>query len=220
MMSDREIKEAVLRELTWDTQVEATEVGVEVDHGVVTLTGTVSSYGKKSAAQNAAHQVFGVYDVVNVIEVNVRGKQARSDTELAHMVRQSLEWDGRVPDDRITSTVEHGVITLEGRVDVWAQCEKAERTVRHLTGVTEVINRIQVAPPIIAPSQVQQTIQDALARRATHEAKYIRVGVEGGTVTLSGRVQSWLEKRAILGAVSHAPGVQAVNDQLRIGLSR
>lgn len=60
-MNGHEIKQAVLHELALDTQVEDTEVGVEVDRRVVTLTGTVSNYGKRWAAQNAAHQVAGVH---------------------------------------------------------------------------------------------------------------------------------------------------------------
>jgi osmotically-inducible protein OsmY len=35
-------------------------------------------------------------------------------------------------------------------------------------------------------------------------------------VTLTGAVKSWDEKKAILGAVSHAPGVTAVRDHLLI----
>lgn len=33
---------------------------------------------------------------------------------------------------------------------------------------------------------------------------------------MSGPVRSWAEKRAILGAVSHAPGVRAVEENLFI----
>ena len=44
MSLDSEIQQAVLRELHWDTRVDETDVGVEVDHGVVTLTGTVDSF--------------------------------------------------------------------------------------------------------------------------------------------------------------------------------
>jgi BON domain len=40
-----------------------TDVGLEVDDGVVTLTGTVSSWAKRHAAQEAAHRVAGVLDV-------------------------------------------------------------------------------------------------------------------------------------------------------------
>src|SRR5690349_5074708 len=44
--SDTQIHQDVLRELHWDSHVGDTEVGVEVDQGVVTLTGTVESYAK------------------------------------------------------------------------------------------------------------------------------------------------------------------------------
>ena len=67
--TDSEIQQGVLRELKWDTRVEETEVGVGVNRGVVTLTGTVSSWAKKMAAQEAAHRVAGVLDVANDIQV-------------------------------------------------------------------------------------------------------------------------------------------------------
>jgi osmotically-inducible protein OsmY len=59
-------------------------------------------------------------------------------------------------------------------------------------------------------------IEEALERRAEREAKRINVEVVDSTVTLSGSVRSWAEKRAILGAVSHAPGVRAVDENLFI----
>src|SRR5512143_1737873 len=91
--SDSEIQQEVLRELKWDTRVEETEVGVTVERGIVTLTGTLASYGKKLAAQEAAHRVFGVLDVANDIQVRVTGSTGRTDAEIAHAVRNALEWD-------------------------------------------------------------------------------------------------------------------------------
>ncbi len=69
--TDEQIHHDVLKELRWDTRVEETEVGVEVDEGVVTLTGTVSSYAKKLAALEAAHRVSGVLDVADDIKVQI-----------------------------------------------------------------------------------------------------------------------------------------------------
>src|SRR5262245_26051214 len=103
--SDSQIQQEVLQELKWDTRVEETEVGVEVDQGVVTLTGTVSSYAKRLAAQEAAHRVIGVLDVANDIQVKVPGGLTRTDTEIAQAVRRALEWDIWVPDGRIQSTI-------------------------------------------------------------------------------------------------------------------
>ena len=114
--TDSQIQQDVLRELKWDTRVEETDVGVEVDRAVVTLTGTVSSYAKRMAAQEAAHRVAGVLDVVNDIQVHLPGSLARTDTEIAQAVRHALEWDVVVPDTQIRSTVSDGWVTLEGDV--------------------------------------------------------------------------------------------------------
>jgi osmotically-inducible protein OsmY len=216
MRSAEEIQHAVLRELAWDTRVEVAEVGVEVSEGVVTLTGLVRSYGEKLAAQEAAHRVAGVHDVVNAIEVKALGAKARSDVELAHMARHVLEWDALVPDEGITLTVDSGWITLDGTVNMWAQRDEAERAIQHLAGVQGITNLITVEAPDLKSQDIRLAIQEALWRRATREANHIEVDVENGQVTLSGRVQSNEEKRAILGTIRHAPGVRVIHDQLRI----
>ena len=140
--TDTEIQQDVLRELKWDTRVEETDVGVEVDAGVVTLTGTVSSWGKRHAAAEAAHRVRGVLDVANNIVVKLPGTPGRTDTEVAHAVRNALAWDVFVPDTQIRSTVSDGVVMLDGEVDTWAQAEDAERAVRNLDGVRAVMSLI------------------------------------------------------------------------------
>src|SRR5687767_1100126 len=150
--TDAEIQQAVLRELKWDTRIHETEVGVEVDAGIVTLTGTVSDYGKRFVAQEAAHRVAGVLDVANDIQVKVPGTAGRTDTEIAGAVRHALEWDFRVPDERIQSTVSEGSVTLEGEVDYWSQREDAEKAIRNLACVRGINNRIEIKPSDVAPS--------------------------------------------------------------------
>jgi osmotically-inducible protein OsmY len=78
-----------------------------------------------------------------------------------------------------------------------------------------VTNKITVSAPV-EPERVQFLIEDVLERRADREAKRIKVKVDEGEVTLTGSVKSWDEKKAILGAISHAPGVTAVRDHLFI----
>src|SRR6266542_277176 len=89
--------------------------------GVVTLTGVVSSYAKKLAAQEAAHRISGGLDVANDVEVRPDGVFVRSEADIARAVRHILEWDALVPDEPIKSTVSHGWVTLEGDVDFWHQ---------------------------------------------------------------------------------------------------
>jgi osmotically-inducible protein OsmY len=214
--SDRQIQQEVMRELRWDSRVDETEIGVEVDKGVVTLTGTVNSYAKKLAGREAAHRVTGVLDVADDVRVKSQGSRERTDTEIAHAVRTSLEWDAFVPDQKIRSTVTEGFVTLEGEVATLREKEDAEAAVRNLAGVRDVRNRLFVAAVKADPVKLREAIEEALERRAEREAERIRVSVEEGTVTLEGKVRTWPEKQAILGAVSHAPGVREVRDKLAV----
>jgi osmotically-inducible protein OsmY len=213
--TDSEIQQDVLRELKWDTRVEETEVGVEVAQGVVTLTGTVSSWAKKMAAQEAAHRVAGVLDVANDIEVKAPGSLGRTDTEIAQAVRRALEWDVFVPEQRIQSTVSSGVVTLEGNVDFWSQREDAGKAVRNLIGVRGVNNRIQIESTKVS-QEISDTIEEALRRHAAREAKHIKVETYGTKVTLSGWVHSWGEKDAVVGAAKGTQGVTEIQDQIRV----
>jgi osmotically-inducible protein OsmY len=106
--TDTQIHHDVLEELKWDSRVDETEVGVEVDKGVVTLTGTVTSWAKRMAAEEAARRVIGVLDIANDIKIKVPGGLTRTDTEIAQAVRHALQWDVFVPDEKITSTVAAG----------------------------------------------------------------------------------------------------------------
>lgn len=214
--TDHQIHEAVIQELKWDTQVDETDAGVEVDNGVVTLSGTVSSYAKKIAAQNAAHHVAGVQDVANDIQVKVPGSQVLSDTEIAQALRWALEWDALVEDEKIHSTVTSGWVTLEGTVPFWADRSYAERAVRNLKGVRAVTNNLTINASKVPTETVCLSIEAALERRADREAERIQVDMKDGTVCLTGRVHNWNEKQAVLGAAGYAPGVRKVEDHLRV----
>lgn len=214
--TDAQIQQEVLQELKWDSRVEETDVGVEVDQGVVTLTGAVTSYAKRLAAQEAAHRVSGVLDVANDIQVKIPGTLERTDTEIAQAIRRALEWDVLVAADRIQTTIEKGIVTLEGSVDFWYQREAAERAVHNLSGVRQVTNKLVVSTPPIGPEAVKEAIEQALERRAVRTAKHIQVAVHDGVATVSGAVHSWQEKQAVLAAARFTQGVQSIEDQLRI----
>jgi osmotically-inducible protein OsmY len=215
--SDKEIQQDVVRELNWDTRVSATEVGIQVSQGVVTLAGQVDSWAKRLAAGEAAHRVAGVLDVANDLQVRISGAAERSDTDIAQAVRRTLEWDVLVPDREIRSTVTDGVVTLEGVVPFWSQRADAERAIERLAGVRTVVNRIDLRPPVQANAgEVRSAIQNALERHADREASRIDVKVNEGTVDVGGAVHAWSEKEAVLGAVRGTRGVRNVVDHLSV----
>ncbi len=213
---DSEIQQAVLAELRWDTRVAETEVGVEVDRGVVTLSGTIDSWAKREAAQEAAHRVRGVLDVANDIVVRPQGLKARTDTEIAHAVRNALEWDVSVPEKRIRSTVSGGLVTLEGDVDFYTERADAERAVRNLAGVVGIHNRIEVTSREGLRHDVRQAIEGALARQFGRELKRLRLDVTDGQVRVSGNVHSRAEREAIVGAIRGTRGVRRIKDELSV----
>jgi osmotically-inducible protein OsmY len=220
--TDAQIQHEVMEELAWDARVKSTNVGVEVDAGVVTLTGTVDSWAARLAAQEAAHRVDGVLDVANDVRVKLPGSPELTDADVAKAVRHALVWDVLVPHERITSTVSNGFVTLAGAVSNWTQHDDAARRVRNLAGVREVINTIEVVPPSPRPEPkaVRRAIESALERRATRAAGHVSLAVSADKVTLTGEVSSRAELKAVVGAVRGSPGVRFIDNQLSVrGLS-
>jgi osmotically-inducible protein OsmY len=214
---DADIQQDVARELAWDTRLTPNEIGIQVKDAVVTLTGTVDSWAKLRAAQDAAHRVAGVLDVANDLSVKPLGSSERTDSEVAHAVRQALEWDVMVPDQQLQSTVSHGVVTLAGKVESWAERADAERAIERLKGVRHVINFIQInTAETVDLAAAHHAVANALQRHAERDAARIDLVDADGAVNVSGVVHSWQEKEAVLGAVRATRGVRQVDDHLRI----
>jgi osmotically-inducible protein OsmY len=81
--------------------------------------------------------------------------------------------------------------------------------------VKSVVNKITVKPAKPVAEDVRKAVEQALERRAEREARGIRVDVRDGTVTLTGPVHSWAERKSVLAAARFTPGVGAVEDHLR-----
>src|SRR4051812_14917479 len=99
-ITDSDLQRDVLDELKWEPSVDAAHVGITAKNGVVTLTGHVSSYAEKWAAEEAAKRVYGVRAVVNDIEVKLLGSSTRTDEDIASDAISALKANISVPDDR------------------------------------------------------------------------------------------------------------------------
>ena|SRR5579871_5183079 len=214
--SDETIRRDVLRELEWDSEVNVADVGILVQHGVVSLTGTVPSAAERHAALAAAFRVAGVRDVANEIVVSLPGRHVHTDTDIAEAVRHALTWDVYLDEERIRSTVEGGWVTLEGEVASWPEAEYAAAAVRRLTGVRGVVTHLTVGETVMPSTEIKHSIEEALKRRMALELERITVEVYDGVVILRGSVQSWAEKQDAIAAAGQAPGIHAVQDELRI----
>jgi osmotically-inducible protein OsmY len=143
---DVAILRGVWSELRRDRDVGETEVGVSVEHGVVTLSGTVSSWGKSIAAERAAHRAAGVLDVANDLRILIAGSSELTARDIARAVRGALAQRTSLAHEQIESTVNHGVVAIEGRVRSYLERDEAEQAVRALQGVTRVVNKLRIEP--------------------------------------------------------------------------
>ena len=204
-------------ELEWDARIRSTEIGVAVKDGVVTLTGWVDSYAKKLAAERAAHRVRGVKAVANEIEVLLPSSAERTDADIALEASRELAWEALVPADQIEVTVSRGIVTLRGEVSWEYERRAAERAVRRLSGVRNVVNLIKVRPRVTpSPERLTRQIQDALVRNAETDAERIHVEVQDNKLILRGTVRSWAEKTEAERVAWSAPGVMEVENHITV----
>ena len=215
MKTDADLKRDVTAELAWDPAVKSTAIGVAVKDGVVTLSGHLETFADKHAAARALRRVSGVKAIALELDVKLSPDHKRSDTDIAAGGEEALKWNTLVPLQAIRLTVDHGWVTLQGEVEWDYQRRSVEKAIRPLMGVVGISNEItlRARPEAI---DLSRKIQEALTRQALREAKQIQVDVDGTTVKLSGKVNSWQEREAVQGVAWAAPGVHAVINELHV----
>jgi osmotically-inducible protein OsmY len=213
MKSDSEIERDVKDELSWNPDLDATDIAVSVKKGVVTLTGFVRSYTDKFEAEAAAKRVSGVVAVANDIEVRMPSVDERPDPEIARDAVAAIKSQLPISSEKIKVIVKNGWITLEGQVEWQYQRSTAEHAVRRIKGLKGVSNMIQLKPHA-QPSEIKRKIQEAFRRNAEVDSNRIIVEADGSVVTLKGTVRSWVEREEAERAAWAAPGVTSVVDQI------
>jgi len=212
-MRDTELRDTVERALDFEPSIDAADIGVAVESGVVTLTGHVPTYAQKFTAERVVQGVNGVRGIAQEIEVRDGLGRQPADDEIAARALNSLSWDVTVPNEKIQVKVQKGWVTLTGKVDWNFQRMAAEHAVRKLSGVLGVANQIAVQPAVKA-GDIKRRIEEALKRSAEVEANGVTVSVNNTKVTLEGKARSWVERGAIERAAWAAPGVASVDDRI------
>jgi osmotically-inducible protein OsmY len=215
MKTNRELQIDVLQAIRWEPLLNLAEIGVDANDGVITLSGIVSSYIKKSQAEDTAKKIIGVKAVVEKIEVKFNNDDEKGDAEIAVEVLNALKLNSDVPFDKIQVEVEDGHVTLDGKLEWNHQKQAAQQSVSNVAGIKVLTNNIKIETDN-ADDIEKKDIERAIDRNWAMNNQDIQVYVSGNKVTLNGTVHSFYQKEEAERMAWNAPGVWTVNNELLI----
>jgi osmotically-inducible protein OsmY len=140
--SDAEIQHNANSLLAWNPDVSRNDIDVLVKGGMVTIEGTVDAYWKSWKVENLLSNLSGVIDVVN--HLGVVPTESIIDKEIARYIEEALNRNVYVFAEDVTVKVEHGKVTLIGKVPTWYARWKAFDTAALTPGVTHIDNKLAI----------------------------------------------------------------------------
>lgn len=215
MKSNEELQKNVVDAINWEPLLQAAEIGVKADNGIITLTGAVNTYIKKDEAEQAAKNVAGVKSVIEKIDIVFDVHDTKSDAEITVAIANVFKWHWDIPGDKITVIVENGWVFLTGELEWNYQKEAAKSAVSNLIGITGITNNIRITNS--SKDEIEKKdIEIAIARNVSINGKDIRVFVLDNIVNLKGHVDSWYQKSEAGRIAWNAPGVKQVQNDLYV----
>ncbi len=215
MKTDMLLQQEVTNELKWEPSVNSAEIGVTVKDGAVTLSGFVSSFGEKRAAERSAAKLRNVKAIADEIKVRLPASGRHEDADIAREAANVLAWNTFVPQNNIKVIVEDAWVTLTGTVGMWYQKWNAETALHHIAGIRGITNEISIKPQIVE-AVVRADIEHAFERNARLDSRTIKVETKDNRVVLRGTVHSWLEREEAQFAAFSSPGVIAVENHILV----
>jgi hyperosmotically inducible periplasmic protein len=142
---------------------------------------------------------------------------ARYDNQIQTTVAQKLAAKSQFKSVR--SSVDDGIVTLTGSVDLYQRKLDAAKTARKIKDVQGVRNLIEVAGPNVPDDQLQQKLGTKLTYvRAGYDSAfdYFSIGVRDGVVTVEGQDRTGVGRDEALADIANMPGVKDVIDKISI----
>ena len=141
LLSDSEIAREASEALGRAIGLPPNLVKASVSDSWVTLTGQVETHYQRDVAERAVRHLPGVMGVRDAVDI----RPPATAGELKTAISAALAHNAELEASRITVTVEHGVVTLEGIVQSWTERQQACATVWASPGVTDVENHLLIA---------------------------------------------------------------------------
>lgn len=142
---------------------------------------------------------------------------AQNDSEAQAAAQKALN-ASRFKDVHVS--VQNGMATLTGTVDLFAVKNNADQKIRHVKGVTAVRDEIQVTGAEIPDQTLQEKLQNTIAYSLQGYVpvafQAISVQVHNGVVLLGGHAAGPIAASDAVAAVSNTKGVKDLIDDIQI----
>ena len=217
----------ILAALKADPSIDASNVVVSSDRGLVRLDGTVGTWDEQEIAREIASHVVGVTLIDNQLQVSFEG--VRTDKQMTAQINELIADDPLYDGLSIGAEVKEGVVTLNGEVGSKGEYDRLVRRV-YVTGVFEVnANQLSINSDLkmeamgdknYTPKRINQLAAAVIKLDPRISGGSISASVFEGTATLSGQTQSLEQKAAAEIAVRGVPGVLRVSNEIKVGPSR
>jgi osmotically-inducible protein OsmY len=139
-LGDADVAGAALVALRQSVSVPEDTIEVAVSHGIVTLRGGVEWGAEREAAEGAVHDLAGVIDVVNLIDIKPHPSMKLVEQSIESAFQRNAVLDAR----HIDIEIDDGTITLRGTVQSLQELREAERAAWAAPGAREVQNDLVV----------------------------------------------------------------------------
>lgn len=138
--ADHEIAKRILDMFSWNVSIPDDKIAVKVEHGWVTLSGTVDWYYQSDEARKVAGKVNGVVGVSNLIELRKLPTSGDVKDRIVAAFKRNADLDAA----SVTVFTDGGKVTLGGKVRAWNERQIAERAAWAAPGVSRVEDNIVV----------------------------------------------------------------------------
>lgn len=140
------------------------------------------------------------------------------DKTIKTMVQDELEWEPSIDSADIGVTVENGVVHLNGRVANYLQKMAAETAVKRVKGVRGYVDDLQIR--VFAETYSDEAIAGRVVNLIDWHVAVptgaVKVKVDKGFVTLSGRVDWQFQRSAAEQGVRTVQGVRGLDNQIQV----
>jgi osmotically-inducible protein OsmY len=226
--------------LAYNSYLDSTDLGVDVEAGTATIKGTVASDTERDLAEQITASVEGIKIVSNKIEVDPelapRSRpvwlQKSMDATTTAAVKSRLSANKNLASTKVDVLTKDAIVVLKGSVANSNQKEIAQQIAMSTRDVKEVQNDLTIlntetlvdkaenvgtkVSRAVSDTWVSSKIRSSLLFSSDYPGSNISVHTNNGKVTLKGHVKSSAQSNKIAESVNEFVGVRSVENELRV----